>query len=298
MFSQLLTTVLALTFMLLLAGKLSAEDRPNLLWITVEDMSATLGCWGDDYADTPQIDALAKQSVRYTHAFATAPVCSPSRSCLITGVYAQTLGTHQMRSDFLIPDTIRAWPHLLRAAGYFTSNNVKTDYNTGSEKRLIAEAWNENGPEAHWRNRPDPEQPFFAVFNDMTTHQSRSMTWSYDRFRKEVQSQLPMDRVHDPDKAPVPPYYPDTPIVRKTIARHYDCVSVMDDRTGSILRQLKEDGLADDTIVFFFRITAPAYPVTSASSTTRACTCLFSSVFRKSIVISLRRNRVPPSIPW
>jgi N-sulfoglucosamine sulfohydrolase len=229
-----------------------AADRPNILWITVEDMSATLGCWGDDYADTPHVDRLAEEGVRYTNTFATAPVCSPSRSCLITGLYAQTMGTHQMRSDFAIPESIKAWPSFLRAAGYYTTNNVKTDYNTGSEARLIEEAWDESSAGAHWRHRPDKEQPFFAVFNDMTTHQSRSMTWSYAKFQGEVQSRLPAERIHGPAAAPVPPYYPDTPIVRQTIARHYDCVSVMDDNTGAILKQLKDDGLAEDTIVFYY----------------------------------------------
>lgn len=233
-------------------GVKAAEDRPNILWITVEDMSPSLGCYGDDYADTPHVDRLASEGVRYTRAFATAPVCSPSRSCLITGVYAQTLGTHQMRSDFAIPESIKAWPSFLRAAGYYTSNNVKTDYNTSSEARLIEEAWDESSAKAHWRNRPDSEQPFFAVFNDMVTHQSRSMTWSYDKFQKEVQAKLPKERVHDPAKAPVPPYYPDTPVIRRTLARHYDCISVMDDHTGAILKQLEEDGLAENTIVFYY----------------------------------------------
>ncbi len=229
-----------------------AQDRPNILWITVEDMSAHLGCYGDAYAHTPHLDRFAKESVRYTQAYATAPVCSPSRSCLITGVYAQTLGTHQMRSAFAIPQTIRAWPAFLRAAGYHTTNRVKTDYNTSSEPRLIEEAWNESSPQAHWRQRSQKAQPFFAVFNDMTTHQSRSMTWPYAQFQKEVQALLPEEHHHDPDKAPVPPYYPDTPVIRKTIARHYDCISVMDANTGALLQALEDDGLEEDTIVFFF----------------------------------------------
>ena len=238
--------------LLLTIGSSMAKDHPNLLWITAEDMSAFLGCWGDDYAHTPNIDRLAKESVRFTHVFATAPVCSPSRSCLITGVYAQTLGTHQMRSDFAIPESIKAWPSYLRAAGYYTTNNVKTDYNTASEGRLIGEAWDENSKEAHWRNRPDAKQPFFAIFNDMTTHQSRSMTWSHEKFQREIQSRLAKEHIHDPDKAPVPPYYPDTPVVRRTIARHYDCISVMDQNTGRLLEQLEEDGLSENTIVFFY----------------------------------------------
>ena len=243
-----------LLFVSLLSTWLSGAERPNFLWITAEDMSPALGCYGDSYASTPNIDKLAKESIRYTHAFATNPVCSPSRSCLITGVYATTLGTQHLRADFPIPDFIKAWPSFLRAAGYYTTNNVKTDYNTGSAKRLIEESWNVNSDQAHWRNRKgqDLKKPFFCVFNDMTSHQSRTMVWPYEKFQEEVQSQLPAKRIHSPVKAPVPPYYPDTPIVRKTIARFYDCVSVMDQNTGKLLRQLEEDGLADDTIVFFY----------------------------------------------
>jgi arylsulfatase A-like enzyme len=228
-----------------------SSGPPNILWITVEDMSPNLGAWGDDYAHTPNLDRLAAESVRFTQAFATAPVCSPSRSTLITGVYATSLGTQRLRSRFPIPDSIRGFPSLLRAAGYYTSNNVKTDYNTGDEARLIEESWNESSETAHWRGR-ERGQPFFAVFNDLTTHQSRSMSWSYEEFREKVQSRLSAEEIHDPADAPVPPYYPDTPVVRKTIARYYDCITAMDKNVGRILAELEEDGLADDTIVFFF----------------------------------------------
>ncbi|HID20843.1 MAG TPA: DUF229 domain-containing protein, partial [Planctomycetaceae bacterium] len=225
--------------------------RPNILWITVEDMSPTLGCWGDQYARTPNLDRFASQSVRYTNAFATAPVCSPARSCLITGCYATTLGTQRLRSKFPIPDFVIGFPTLLRRAGYYCTNNVKTDYNTAHEAEIIKASWDECSPKAHWRNRK-PGQPFFAVFNDMTTHQSRTMVWPYERFRREVQSRLTREEIHDPAKAPIPPYYPDTPLVRRTVARYYDCVTVMDRNVGRLLKQLEEDGLSDETIVFFY----------------------------------------------
>jgi arylsulfatase A-like enzyme len=228
-----------------------AEKRPNILWITVEDMSPNLGSWGDPYARTPHLDRLASQSVRYTNAFATAPVCSPSRSTLITGVYATTLGTQRLRSRFPIPSFVHGFPSYLRGAGYYTTNNVKTDYNTSDEARLITESWDERSETAHWRGRASG-QPFFSVFNDLTTHQSRSMSWSYEEFQEKVQSRLSAAEVHDPDAAPVPPYYPDTPVVRKTIARYYDCITAMDKNVGRILAELEEDGLAEDTIVFFY----------------------------------------------
>lgn len=228
-----------------------AADRPNILWITIEDMSPTLGCYGDDYARTPNIDRFARESVRYTNAFATSPVCSPSRSTLITGVHSTSLGTHDLRSAFPLPDFVHAWPQKLRKAGYFTSNNVKTDYNTRDEPRLIREAWEKNSPTAHWRDRKTG-QPFFCVFNDMTTHQSRTGVWPWKRFRSEVQSRLTESQLHDPATAPVPPYFPDTPTVRRGIARFYDCVQVMDQNVGAILTQLREDGLGEDTIVFLY----------------------------------------------
>ena len=225
--------------------------KPNILWITVEDMSSNLGCYGDEYATTPNIDRLAGESVRYTNVFATAPVCSPVRSCLITGVYAGSLGTTNLRSQFPIPARMKGFPSYLRAAGYYCTNNVKTDYNTSNAGAIIKASWDECSSKAHWRGRKKG-QPFFAIFNDMTTHQSRTMVQSYAEFRRKVQAKLSDDQRHDPDKAPLPPYYPDTPVTRRTVARYYDCISVMDANTGRILKQLAEDGLADDTIVFFY----------------------------------------------
>jgi N-sulfoglucosamine sulfohydrolase len=229
-----------------------AADRPNILWFTAEDMSPTLGCWGDEYATTPNIDALCEESTRYTHAFATAPVCSPCRSCLITGCYATSLGTQRLRTEFPIPDFMTGFPTYLREVGYYCTNNVKTDYNTSDEPRIIRESWDESSDTAHWRNRPDKDAPFFCVFNDMTTHQSRTMVWPYQQFQNQVQSRLTEDLIHDPETVPLPPYYPDTPLVRQTQARYYDCVSVMDLNIAKILAELEEDGLAEDTIVFFY----------------------------------------------
>ncbi len=233
------------------AAEGSVATRPNILWITCEDMSPNLGCYADTYARTPNIDRLAAQGVRYTRVFATAPVCSPARSCLITGVYASSLGTQNLRSKFPIPDYMKGFPSYLRAAGYFCTNNVKTDYNTSNEAEIIRASWDKNSAQAHWRDRK-AGQPFFSVFNDMTTHQSRSMVWPYEQFQREVQKRLKPEERHDPANAPIPPYYPDTPIVRRTLARYYDCITVMDKNTGRLLRELEEDGLAEDTIVFFY----------------------------------------------
>ncbi len=224
---------------------------PNIVWITAEDMSPVLGYLGDSYAITPNLDALAKESIIYSHAFATSPVCSPSRAALINGVMASVQGAHQMRSAYPLPDEWDGFPALLREAGYYTTNNVKTDYNSGRAETIIAASWNENSDTADWRGRQE-NQPFFAVFNHMVSHQSRSMVWPYDTFQEEVQSQLTPEQIHDPAAAPVPPYYPDTPLIRQTIARFYDCVTVMDKQAGEILAQLEADGLLEDTIIFFY----------------------------------------------
>ena len=173
---------LVLSVLMLVFGNCSLAAQPtqppNILWITVEDMSPTLGCYGDRFARTPHLDAFAKESVLYTNAFAASPVCSPSRSTLITGMYNASMGTHQMRSSNHIPAGVKGFPSYLRDAGFYTSNNVKTDYNCAENERLIAESWDVSSAEAHWKNRK-PGQPFFAVFNDMTTHQSRTMVWPY-----------------------------------------------------------------------------------------------------------------------
>jgi arylsulfatase A-like enzyme len=221
------------------------EDRPNILWITCEDISPHLGCYGDAYAITPNLDLLAAQGLLYTHAFATAPVCAPARSCLITGMYATSIGTQHLRSEVRLPEQIRCFTEYLRAAGYYCSNNYKQDYNF-----TIKTAWNDSSKTAHWRNRK-PSQPFFSVFNIVTTHQSQ-IDGSDERFFAKYTSNLKPEERHDPAAAPLPPYYPDTPVVRQTMARYYDLITLMDKEVGHLLQQLDEDGLANNTIVFFF----------------------------------------------
>lgn len=234
-----------------LAPKTSALERPNILWIVAEDLSPALGCYGAPDALTPNLDTFAKESVLFTHAFAAYPVCSPSRSCLITGMYPSTTGTGQMRSAFPLPRGVKGFPQYLREAGYHTTNNVKTDYNSADAGRLTKDSWHESSSKAHWRSRKEG-QPFFAVFNDMTTHQSRTMVWPHKVFKREIQTRLSPKEIHHPKKVRVPSYYPDTPLVRQELARFHDCVTVMDRNAGQILAELENDGLAEDTIVFFY----------------------------------------------
>jgi len=220
-------------------------DKPNILWITCEDISPYLGCYGDPYAITPNLDRLAGRSILYTNAYATAPVCAPGRSCLITGLYATSTGTQHLRSAVRLPERVEPFPKRLKAAGYYCSNNYKEDYNFTD-----AGIWDDSSPTAHWRNRK-LYQPFFSVFNLMSTHQGQ-INGSDETFFETYRSKLSLAECHDAKALPLPPYYPDTPMVRKIWTRYYDLITVMDKEVGALLAQLKADGLADNTIVFFF----------------------------------------------
>lgn len=221
------------------------DSRPNILWITYEDSGTELGCYGDGYAVTPNIDRLAAQGARFTHCFTHAGVCAPSRSGIITGMYPTTLGTHNMRCRGVPPAGVKCFPEYLRAAGYYCTNNVKTDYNFDAP----VTAWDESSSKAHWRNRR-PGQPFFAVFNFTVSHESQIRA-DENRFQQNTRRLLPGER-HDPAKSQLPPYFADTPATRRDWARYYDLVTAADYQIADVLAQLAEDGLADNTIVFVY----------------------------------------------
>ncbi len=221
------------------------EDRPNILWITCEDLTPYIGCYGDPLARTPNLDQFARQGILYSNAYAPAPVCAPARSCLITGMYATSLGTQHLRSNIKLPVKIRCFTEYLRRAGYYCTNNVKKDYNFQD-----VNAWDESSTTAHWRKRK-PGQPFFSVFNFMTTHQGQ-INGTDEQFFQKYRSQLAPEERCDPARIELPPYYPDTPQIRNIWARYYDLIAIMDKQTGQILQQLQDDGLADNTIVFFY----------------------------------------------
>lgn len=220
------------------------EERPNILWLTTEDMSPNLGSYGDPDASTPALDQLAARGTRYTRAFSVAGVCAPSRSSLITGVYASSLGSQHMRCQTTLPAVIQPLPALLRAAGYYCTNNAKEDYNFATPPGT----WNDSSRTAHWRKRA-AGQPFFSVFNFMTTHESR-MRYEPEALANLTQSLTPAQR-HDPARVTLPAWLPDTPAVRAEWARYHDLISAMDHQVAAILQQLADDGLADDTIVVF-----------------------------------------------
>src|SRR3954462_3596700 len=214
------------------AGAQDGPARPNILWITSEDNGPSLGCYGDTYATTPILDALAARGVIYMHCWSNAPVCAPARTAIISGVYPSSTGSGHMRSA--VPPVMRMYPQILREAGYYCTNNSKEDYNLEKPGKV----WDESSARAHWKNRR-PGQAFFAVFNHLVSHESQ--------IRKR-----PHTPVHDPAKVRVPAYHPDTPEVRQDWAQYYDKLPEMDALAGGNLRELADAGLADDTIVFYY----------------------------------------------
>lgn len=214
----------------------NAQDKPNILWLTSEDNSIEwVGCYGNSNAETPNIDALAKEGFRYTHCYANTPVCAPTRSTWITGVNALSMGTQPMRSRYDIPhDIIKYYPDYLNEAGYFTGNSRKTDYNIGG--RPDKACWDDPG-EIDWDNLQQ-KQPFFQVINFAESHESRA--------QGDVGN-----TIHDPNKVKLKAYHPDLPDVRKNYAKYHDAVKRMDSDLGSALKRLEELGLADNTIVIY-----------------------------------------------
>ncbi|WP_273272524.1 sulfatase [Maribacter polysiphoniae] len=228
------------------------NSRPNILWVTIEDTSPQfLGCYGNKDASTPVIDKLAEEGVRFTNAFSTGTVCSPSRSCIITGVKTYKLGTGNHRSNYSIPEFIKGFPYYLQKEGYYVTNNAKTDYNVGNVEQFTKEAWNECSGKADWENRK-PGQPFFAVYNFMDSHQSRTMTESYSWYRKNVLDELQeVERIGDNDFE-MPPFYNNSPEMRKQFARVYNSIKLTDNKIGALLTRLEKDHLKDNTIIFFY----------------------------------------------
>lgn len=231
----------------------TAADRPNIVWISVEDISSHLGCYGDPNATTPHLDAFARQGVRYTRAFTPHGVCAPCRTGIITGMYAMGVGANHMRSKARLPKSIRLYPEYLREAGYYCTNNSKTDYNLYWDEAAV---WDENSKKAHWKNRPDKDQPFFAIFNLTTSHESRIWPQNW----KGVVKNLSRDELHDPDMMVIPELYPDTPAVRAAHARLQDIITSTDKTIGRLLKEIDDSGLADETIVIFWSDHGDGFP--------------------------------------
>jgi uncharacterized sulfatase len=220
-----------------------SAERPNIVWVSCEDISEHLGCYGDDQATTPQIDQLAKEGVLYEQAFVAAGVCAPCRSTIITGMYHTSIGTHHMRCSAQLPEFIKPFTIAMREVGYYCTNSAKTDYQFKAPKNT----WDESSGKAHWRKRKDKDQPFFSVFNFTECHESGINSDSkYHAVTKGIEK-------HDPATLKsLPPYYPDTPTAREYWGRYYDVITSMDRRVGKIIAELKEDGLYEDTIVIYW----------------------------------------------
>lgn len=247
------TFLLSLLFGVFLCSCESApKEKPNILWITIEDTSPQfIGCYGNENASTPVIDKLAEEGVRFSNAFSTGAVCAASRSTIITGVRTFKAGTGHQRSQYPIPDYIKGFPYYLKQLGYYTTNNYKTDYNIANEKDFIKESWDECSGKATWKGRKEG-QPFFSVFNFPESHQSRTMSWTFEQYVKHVWNHLPEeDRIAD-EAFDMPPFYNNTPEMRKQFARVYNSIKLTDNRIGELLQKLEDDGLTDDTIIFFY----------------------------------------------
>jgi N-sulfoglucosamine sulfohydrolase len=228
-------------------SRLTAADKPNIVFLTCEDTSPTLGCYGDPDAITPNLDKLAAQGARFVRAFTHAPVCAPSRSGLITGQYPTTMGSHHMRSK--LEKAPPMYTEYLRKAGYTicwpqVGGIGKTDFNFDPPKgwRDVTEDWTQK-PEVL-------KEPFFAVYNMTVTHESQARVG--EAAYKNNIKRLKPEEISDRKKVKLPPYYPDTPAVRECVGKYHDNVTAMDYIVGDVLKLLDERKLSDNTIVFFF----------------------------------------------
>ncbi|MBI1313035.1 sulfatase-like hydrolase/transferase [bacterium] len=243
--SAVLSAALSLLLVLTVQARtfVTAADRPNILWLSCEDISPHLGCYGYPNATTPNVDRLAAQGTRYSHAFVTAGVCAPCRSAIITGMYQTSLGTQHMRCSATLPPHVKPFPTYLREAGYYCTNNSKQDYQFKTPKGV----WDESSGKAHWKNCPDGK-PFFAVFNYTGCHESGIASES--KYKSVTKGLTKHDR--DVTAASLPPYYPDTPVTRDDWGRYYDVITAMDRWVGEHLVALDDAGLAENTIVIYW----------------------------------------------
>jgi len=209
---------------------------PNILCFVSEDNTTLLGAYGDKLVHTPNLDQLAARGIVFDNAFATSPVCGPSRFSIISGLYPATAGpTQSMGSDdAVLPRRFVTTPTPLRALGYYCTNNQKKNYVSQLD---FLDIWDETGRTAHWNNKP-AGAPFFAIFNTFTTHESALFS--------------PLDGKVKPEEAPIPPYLPDTPGIRRDVATYYNAMEKMDGEFAARLAEVDAAGLTDDTIVIYY----------------------------------------------
>ena len=245
------------------SDKSGAETLPNIVWIVAEDLSPVIPSFGDSTISTPHLSRLAEEGVCYDNVFSPSGVCSPSRAAIATGMYPTHIGANHMRTgpwfpgiteefikqyaknamppglvpyETVPPSEVRMMSEILRTNGYYCTNNSKEDYQF--MKSVVA--WDESSRNAHWRNRKG-SQPFFSVFNLNVTHESQIWARANDTLLLDTNLEVP-----------VPPYLPDTEIAKDDIRRMYSNIKVMDNQVGEIISQLEEDGLLEDTYVFWY----------------------------------------------
>ena len=232
---------------LFVAVRAHAADRPNILWVVSEDNSHHwLGCYGNEQVRTPNIDQLAAEGVRYEFAYSNAPVCAVARSTLITGRYACSIGTQNMRSRYPIPSDIHTFVSYLRDSGYYCVNRSKTDYNFKTDDKSH---WDDSSNKAHWKNCPEGK-PFFAVFNSGISHESSLFENKKKSARKN--GLIPETPRQDPASVALPPFLPDTPEIRDDWVTYLDIVAAMDKQIGDWLAEIDDAGLRENTIVIYY----------------------------------------------
>ena len=269
--------------LLLVFGCQEAEEetisQPNIVWIVAEDLSPIIAPFGDSTASTSNLNRLATEGIRYPNTFSVSGVCAPSRAALATGMYPISIGAQHMRNhpeqpyfndlsiqayEAVPPPETRMISQLLRRAGYFCTNNDKTDY----QFKQPLTAWDEQGPNAHYRHRPDPNQAFFSIFNLSITHESQVWTTGRKQLRWQEGFEEP-DREHPawndwleynerppltvgPAEVQIPPYLVDDSLSRHDVARVYSNIEIMDQQLGLLLEQLEEDDLLDNTVIVWY----------------------------------------------
>ena len=248
--------LLSMLVLALLTTSAVAQQRPNILLIMAEDMSARVGAFGDSVAVTPNLDRLASTSIRYPNTFTTAGVCAPSRAAHILAVHQSSVGAQHMRTRSfkespyrsVPPAHIKAYPELLRRQGYYTFTSSKLDYqfsNTSAGSGPFS-IWDYEGGQPTWQGRAEG-QPFYGFITIKQSHEGQM-------FPNTVASNNAMgtrSQVVNPDQVLLPPYYPDHRAIRADIAQHYNNIFTMDQMVGKLLRQLEKNGLADNTIVIW-----------------------------------------------
>ena len=240
---RLILSLVIICWFIELSYSAEPTKRPNFVFIVSEDNSIHyLRLYGNKLGITPNIERLADNGLTFNHAFSGAPVCSVARSTLATAMHAPRVGFQYHRKSALasLPPGVKPWSQVLRENGYYTTNNAKTDYNFNVNRK---EVWDMSSNKATWRNRPNKAMPFFHMQSFADSHESRL---HFPLKQMETPTKT------SPDDVMLQPYFPDTPIMRYTKARYYDRIRVIDSQVGKIINQLKEDGILEDTFVFYF----------------------------------------------